>query len=124
MLSYALLLSKEFKAAEPLLENIYTNSGPEPHETTPVLLAWTRIENGATEKAATLVAHNPILNAAQADLFTSLAFPRWLFLRAEVLAQEGRNDDAGRNYRLFLTLSGPDPQMFGEETRARQAAAK
>jgi hypothetical protein len=118
------LLSKEFKAAGPLLENTYTHSGPDPQETTPVLLAWARIENGATEKAAPLVARNPILNAAQADLFTSLVFPRWLFLRAEVLARQGRNDDAGRNYRLFLTLSGPDPQIFGEEARARQALGK
>jgi len=45
-------------------------------------------------------------------------------LRAEVLARQGRNDDAGGNYRLFLTLSGPDPQMFGEEARARQAPGK
>ena len=124
VLSYALLLSKEFKAAEPLLENIYTHSGPEPQEIMPVLLAWAHIENGATEKAAPLIAHNPILNSAQADLFTSLVFPRWLFLRAEVLARQGRNDDAGRNYRLFLRLSGPDPQIFGEETRARQASEK
>jgi len=43
VLSYALLLSKEFKAAEPLLENIYSHSGPEPQETMPVLLAWARI---------------------------------------------------------------------------------
>ena len=124
VLSYALLFSKEFKAAEPLLENIYSHSGPEPQETMPVLLAWARIENGVTEKAAPLIAHNPILNGAQADLLTSLVFPRWLFLRAEVLARQGRNDDAGRNYRLFLTLSGPDPQIFGEETRARQACEK
>jgi len=124
MLAYALLLSKEFKAAEPVLENIYAHSAPEPQQTTPVLLAWARIENGATEKATPLVTYNPILNAAQADLFTSLVFPRWLFMRGEVLARQGRNDDAGRNYRLFLTLSGPDPQMFGEESRARQALGK
>jgi len=59
-----------------------------------VLLAWARIENGVTEKAAPLIAHNPILNGAQADLLTSLVFPRWLFLRAEVLARQGRNDGA------------------------------
>jgi len=123
MLAYALLLHKEFQAAEPLLSDLLQHTPPDPSEILPVLLAWARIGAGHPEQAAGLVARNPVPNTT-VEVFGSLGFPRLLFLRAEVLENQGRREDALANYRLFLTLSGPDPGIFGEEAKARQATAK
>lgn len=120
VLAYALVMHKEFQAAEPILSDLYQHSAPEPQEILPVLLAWTKVQTGHFEQAAPLVEHNPIPSTT-GDIFTSLAYPRLFYLRGAVLEKQGRRDEAAKNYRLFLTLSGPDAQVFGEETRARQA---
>ena len=120
VLVYALLLHKEFQAAEPLLSDLYQHSPPEPQQILPVLLAWTKLETGHLEQAAPLVERNP-LPGASGDIFTSLAFPRLFYLRGVILEKQGRRDEAAKNYRIFLTLSGPDALVFGEEAKARQA---
>jgi tetratricopeptide (TPR) repeat protein/TolB-like protein len=120
-LAYALLFAQDFPGAVPLLLNSYEHSAPDPQETLPVLLAWAQIKSGNFDDAARLVAHNPVPTAGGSDLFTSLAFPRLLFLRAELAARQNKREEAERNYRLFLALSGPDAQIFGEEQRAREA---
>jgi len=120
VLVYALLLHKEFQAAEPLLSDLYQHSAPEPAQILPVLLAWTKLETGHLEQAAPLVEHNPIPSTS-GDIFMSLAFPRLFYLRGVILEKQGRRDEAAKNYRIFLTLSGPDALIFGEEAKARQA---
>ncbi len=123
MLAYALLLHKEFLAAEPVLSDLFQHTPPDPSEILPVLLAWARVEAGHPEDAASLLARNPVPNI-NAEIFGSVAFPRLLFLRAEILQKGGRREEALANYRLFLTLSGPDAATFGEEAKARQATSK
>ena len=123
VLAYTLLLQKEWQAAQPLLLELYQHTAPDPTQILPVLLAWTYVETGRFEDAAPLVAANPVPHTAP-EIFASLAFPRLLFLRAAVLAKQGRNAEAGRDYRLFLTLSGPDAKAFGEEAEARQAITR
>jgi hypothetical protein len=123
MLAYALLLHKEFQAAEPVLSDLYQHTPPDPSETLPVLLAWARVASGHPEQAAGLVERNPAPNV-RPEIFGSLAFPRLLFLRAAVLEKQGRHEEAAANYRLFLTLSGPDAGTFGEEARARASVGK
>jgi hypothetical protein len=81
------------------------------------------METGHFEDAAPLVARNPVPNTAP-EIFASLAFPRVLFLRAAMLDKQGRKTEAARDYRLFLTLSGPDAKAFGEEAKARQAITR
>jgi hypothetical protein len=88
-----------------------------------VLWAWARVGAGHPEQAAGLVERNPVPNTT-VEIFGSLAFPRLLFLRAAILEKQGRREEAGANYRLFLTLSGPDAGAFGEEAKAREAIAK
>jgi tetratricopeptide (TPR) repeat protein/TolB-like protein len=124
VLAYALLFAKDFQAAMPLLKRAYEHSPPDPQETLPVLLAWALIETGHSVEAAPLIAGNPVPKPGGADLFASLSFPRLLFLRAEVLARREPHAEAQRYYRSFLTLSGPDPEIFGEEDRARQALGR
>jgi len=123
MLAYALLLHKEFQAAEPVLSDLRQHTPPEPSEILPVLLAWARVESGHPEQAAALVERNPVPNV-RPEIFGSLAFPRLLFLRAAELDRQSRHQEAVVNYRLFLTLSGPDDSAFGEEARARAAIGK
>jgi predicted negative regulator of RcsB-dependent stress response len=123
VLAYALLLHKEFQAAEPILSDLYQHSAPEPQEILPVLLAWTKVETGHFDEAAPLLERNPVPSTS-GDIFRSLAFPRLFYLRGAILEKQGRRDEAAKNYRLFLTLSGPDSQLFGEEAKARQALGK
>ena len=123
MLAYTLLLHKEFRAAEPVLSDLFQHTPPDPSEILPVLWAWARVGAGHPEQAAGLVERNPVPNTT-VEIFGSLAFPRLLFLRAAVLEKQGRREEAGANYRLFLTLSGPDAGAFGEEAKAREAIAK
>ena len=123
MLACALLLHKEFQAAEPVLADLVQHTTPDPSEVLQVLLAWARVEAGHPEQAAGLVERNPVPNA-NPEIFGSLAFPRLLFLRAAVLEKQGRRDEAVANYKLFLALSGPGAGAFGEEARARAAIGK
>src|SRR5262249_22744708 len=116
----ALLFQGEFAAAAPGLLALYQDSVPDPKEILPVLVAWAQVEAGRFEDASAFVRWNPVPDPTQA-IFASLAFPRLLFLRATVKDKQGRNADALNDYRLFLALSGPDAQAFGEETRARRA---
>jgi tetratricopeptide (TPR) repeat protein len=120
MLGYALLLQREFQAAAPVLSDLYQHSAPDPQEILPVLVAWAQVETGHFEEAARFLQRNPVPNITL-EMSTSLAFPRLLFLRATALDQQGRRDDTLVPYRLFLALSGPDAQAFGEEARAHRA---
>jgi tetratricopeptide (TPR) repeat protein len=120
VLAYALVLHKEFQAAEPILSDLYQHSVPEPQEILPVLLAWTKVETGHFDQAAPLAERNPIPSTS-GDIFMSLAYPRLFYLRGAILEKQGHRDEAAKNYRLFLTLSGPDALVFGEEAKARKA---
>ena len=118
---YALLFARDYAAAAPLLQEALDHSTPTPEEALPVLLAWARIETKQAQEAAKLLARNPVPNAAATDVFTALYYPRVFFLKAEAQRQAGQREEAARNYRLFLQLSGPAPEMFGDEQRAREA---
>jgi len=41
-----------------------------------------------------------------------------------VLRQSGQGDEAARNYRRFLQLSGPSADIFGDEQRTQKALGK
>lgn len=113
-LAYALLFAKHFRAAEPILKELYQTSNPAAQQHLPVLLAWSLIETDRWQEAAPLLAPNPIPYATGPDLFTCLAFPRLFLLRAQVLEKQGKRDEAKLNYALFAKLSGPDPDIFGQ----------
>jgi tetratricopeptide (TPR) repeat protein len=119
--TYALLFARDFTAAAPLLQDALDHSAPTPEESLPVLLAWTRIETKQGQEAARLLARYPAPNAAAVDVFKPLFYPRIFFLKAEVLRQSGQREEAAKNYRLFLQLSGPAAEIFGDEQRARDA---
>lgn len=105
-LGCALLFAREFRAAVPVLQRVYQRSNPAADPGAPVLLAWAYVETGRPKEAAPLLRPNPLPLAAGPGPFTSLWFPRLLYLRGD--------------YATFLALSGPDGLIWGEEQRARK----
>jgi tetratricopeptide (TPR) repeat protein len=105
--AYALLLSKNFAAAIPLLREILAHSAPSPTETTPALLAWALEETGGFDEAAKYLRNTPIPATFGQAPFDALVFPRIFHLRAVVAEKKGLKQIAEQNYQLFKVLSGP-----------------
>jgi tetratricopeptide (TPR) repeat protein len=109
-LAYALLLSKQYQAAAPVLEQLYGEGQPA-GEGVPILLAWTYLETGRTAEAAALLRFNPTPPTAGLEPFTSFYFPRIYYLRGVAAERLGKSAEARDNYALFQKLSGPDPLL-------------
>jgi len=120
-LSYALLLGRQFQPASPLLQQLYDGANPAADPGLPVMLAWTCLETGRANDAASLLRLNPIPSMNGVSLFAPFYFPRIYYLRGLVAEKEGKPDEARANYQLFRQLSGPDPLIWGEEQRASRA---
>ncbi len=120
-LTAALLLNRQFDAATGPLKQSLEASPTEPDATPPVLLAWTYVETNRAAAAEPLLKVTPAPSLNGADALLSFSFPRLFYLRAEQAARQGKRDEARSNYKLFLTLSGPDPLLWGEEQKARAA---
>jgi Flp pilus assembly protein TadD len=116
-LSYALLFNSQFVAAQAILEPMWQNGATLADEGLPVLLAWCYIENGRAKDAEPLLRPYPIPPVNGLGAYTGLYFPRFFYLRARIEPQAQARDD----YRKFLTLSGPDPLIWGEEKKAKAA---
>jgi len=104
VLSYALLLDKQFAPAADTLQRLYAAAGPAAGEGIPVLLAWAYVETGRIPEAAPLLRADPIPPAA-INLFTPLYFPRLYQLRAQVAESEGHRDEAEKDRALYRELS-------------------
>jgi hypothetical protein len=113
--AYALLFSKDFAGALPLLRETYASWNPaRPDPGVPVLLAWAYVETGRPQDAAPLLRFNPISESSGLNPFTSFWFPRLFYLRGVVQPAERKPQ-----FQLFLKLSGPNPLMWGEEEKAQ-----
>lgn len=118
-LTAALLFGRQYEAAATALQQVLEAGPPEPDATAPVLVAWTYLETGRAADAMPLLKSIPAPSLNGADALLSFSFPRLYYLRGEEALKQGRRDEARADYRLFLTLSGPDPLMWGEEQKAR-----
>jgi tetratricopeptide (TPR) repeat protein len=118
-LADALLLAKDFPAALPVLQAMYDNGNPTADEGLAVLLSWADVKTGHIAEAAGLLKANPPLSDAGITWSTPLYFPRIFYLRAVVAEKQGKADEARENWRIFHTLSGPDPLMWGEEQEGK-----
>lgn len=96
-LAYALLLDRQFTAAEPLLAKVYGEPDSDPG--LPILLAWSLVESGKPKEAAPLLRLNPVPQFNGFATFTPLYFPRLYDLRARV------SDNAKANRELYEKLS-------------------
>ena len=81
--AYALLLSKNFQAALPLLRELETSAPPGPGSTIPALLAWALVETGHADEAKKYLRSTPVPSAPAPDPFQSLIYPRIFQLRAK-----------------------------------------
>ena len=121
-LAGALLLNRQFQAAQLPLQQMWDNGAPAADESLPVLLAWADLEIDHSREAAPLLRFIPALNATGLGPFTPFYLPRLFYLRGLAAEREGKRDEARANYGLFLKLSGPDPLMWGEEQSAQAAS--
>jgi tetratricopeptide (TPR) repeat protein len=119
-LAYALLVSREFAAAQPYLKQMW-DSGAMLDEGLPVMLAWSYLQTGNVKEAAALLRANPIPPATGLTPYTGFYLPRLFYLRAQLAEKEGRREDAREQYRKFLDLSGLEGLAWGEEKKARAA---
>ncbi|MSV30601.1 MAG: tetratricopeptide repeat protein [Bryobacterales bacterium] len=117
---YGLLLSRQFAAAVPVLKSINSRAVLSPDNDTPVMLAWAQLASGQPGDAASLLSLTPVPQVSRPNPFHVFTFPRIVFLRAQAAELAGRPDEALRQYRLFVALSGATPLVFGEENVARQ----
>jgi Flp pilus assembly protein TadD len=113
-LVYALLLNRQYLAAQAILEPVWTNGAALADEGLPVLLAWCYIETGRPKDAEPLLRPYPIPPVNGLSAYTGMYFPRFFYLRARIESQPQAQDDS----RKFQTLSGSDPLIWGEEKKA------
>jgi tetratricopeptide (TPR) repeat protein len=118
--AYALLLSRRFADAVPVWKNLHERAGLQPEEDVAVLLAWALIESGERAAAAALLEPSPIPGVSRPNPLQAFTFPRIVYVRARAAEAAGKAEEALRQYRLFLTLSGAEPFIFGEENAARE----
>ncbi|HUI82376.1 MAG TPA: hypothetical protein VLY24_30845 [Bryobacteraceae bacterium] len=118
-LSYALLADKHYQQAIPVLEGLYEHTPPTADDILPILLGWAYLETGKLPDAAALLRFNPIPAASGVTRLAAFYFPRLFYLRGRIARLTGRSDEAREQYHLFLTLSGDQPLVWGEEALAR-----
>jgi tetratricopeptide (TPR) repeat protein len=117
--AYALLFGGQFRPAAQALQEIYRRPATDLDDGLAVLLAWAYAESGDWQRAEPLLRLTPLPQASGLPMFSSLYFPRLLFLRGAVLAREGHPAEAASYYRIFRAISGPDSAIWGEEQRAQ-----
>ena len=116
--AYALLLNKDFQGAAPILQQIYQRNGPAGDETSRIPLAWCLLETGKPQGVSSLLKLLPIPPLTGPNPLLAFYFPRYFYLRGLDAEKAGRADDARTNYRLFTQISGTDPLVWGEESKA------
>jgi tetratricopeptide (TPR) repeat protein len=118
-LAYALLVNKDFPAAQLLFKEMWDSGSPVADEGIPVMLAWSYLETGKVKEAAPLLRFNPVPSANGLTPYASFYLPRLLYLRGVLAQKEGRGDAARVEFKKFLDLSGGVPLIWGEENKAR-----
>lgn len=117
----AFLFQKKYDRALPELEAAYREANPNTDGQVRAQLAWANVETGRMEAARALLKLYPIPLQSGDVLFSSLTFPRIFYLKGAVLENEGKRDEAKRDYRLYLKFAGNLPSIFGDEEKARKA---
>ena len=100
------LFEKKYREALPALQVRYAQTNPSADGQIRTLLAWAYVETGEMDKAAGLVGSYPLPLSDGDSLFASLAFPRFLAVRAAVLEQRGKKDEARQSRELFAKFGG------------------
>ena len=118
--AYALLFQRKYAQTLPLLEAAYHAASPTADGEIRTLLAWAYVETGNLRDAAPLLRLYPIPLASSDTVLASVIFPRIFYLKGATLANQGKRDEAKRNYQVYLKFSGDLPDIFGDEEAARK----
>ncbi len=122
--AYGLIFTRKFREALPVLQSMYAETNMLRDGQVRTLLAWAYLETGNVTEASRLVTTYPIPFSSAEPPFSSLIFPRYLFLKARALEGEGKRAEAKRMYELFLKYAGDVPDVFGSATAARERLSK
>jgi hypothetical protein len=106
--AYALLLAKKYSEALPLLQAAYGESNPSNDWQVRTLLAWAYVETGAINRAADLLNPYPLPLLSAESVFSSVIFPRYLFVRSAVLQHQGKRDEARKIYQMPDRAARPE----------------
>ena len=117
----ALLFQRDFERAAPLLDAAYHGASATTDGQIRTLLAWADIEIGNLKDAEPLLRLYPIPLASGDTIFASLIFPRVFYLKGVLLANQGKREEAKRQFQLYLRFAGDVPDIFGDEEKARKA---
>ncbi len=120
--AFALLFAKKYREALPLLQAAYGETNPSADGQVRTLLAWAFVETGAIDKAGKLLDSYPLPLSSGEQLFASLIFPRYLFLRGAFLEQAGKRDEARKSYELYLKYA-ETCRVHSERTRREHVRA-
>jgi tetratricopeptide (TPR) repeat protein len=102
----ALLLARRFGEAVAPLQELAARGSPMAPDRTGVWLAWALVETGKPTEAAPLLATYGTPPAGFEDVFAGLGFPRLFQLRAAVLEQQGRRQEAAEMRGIHQKLGG------------------
>ena len=104
-LAYALYMSHQWQAAEPIWKQLVDRSGPD-DTLSPVIYAHILVELNRARDAEPYVRLFPVPHPETFQDFLSLAIPRIFSLRAAVLASEGKTAEAEASRKVFQALWG------------------
>lgn len=121
--AYALLFARKVWAARPLLEAIYRGTNPTLDGQIRTFLAWAEQETNHLADARPLVQTYPLPISSGDPVLASMVFPRFIFLRAVVLQNDGKRAEAKKSFELFLKYAGDVRDVFGENIVARKILA-
>jgi tetratricopeptide (TPR) repeat protein len=105
VLAYALFMSQQWQAAEPLWKKLFDESGPD-DSITPVIYGQILVALNRPRDAEPYLRLFPDVRTNGVMEFLSLAIPRILDARAAVLASQGKNAEADTSRKVFKTLWG------------------
>jgi tetratricopeptide (TPR) repeat protein len=103
--AYALVLSKQFREAIPLLEESIARTPPTGDAQLRFALGWALTEEGRFAEAARHIAQFPVPQGG-VEIFGSLVIPRILQLQATVLERQGKSSEAAKKLEIYRKLGG------------------
>ncbi|MEO8658421.1 MAG: tetratricopeptide repeat protein [Bryobacteraceae bacterium] len=114
--AWGLLFHQRFADAEPLLARLQKQAAPEAASRTALLRAWALVRAGQVKEAAPLVERYPVPASTGEPPFSAMILPRWFFVKAMVLRDQGKTAEAEENLRRYRQYAGDGAFAKGDLT--------
>jgi Flp pilus assembly protein TadD len=109
-IAYGLLLSRQFGPASEPFRTLYQQTSPALDGQVRTLYAWTLVETSRKADAVPLVQIYPIPFGPGDALFSTLVFPRFLYVRGTALDATGDHAAARQALELFRKFPPSEPR--------------